>query len=39
MTEPPLDTYMETPRWRLLMYPISGFVVGLLVFGAWAFLR
>lgn len=32
-----LDTYRETPRWRLLMYPIGGFLAGLIGFGAWAF--
>lgn len=29
------DGYEETPRWRLLMYPIGGAVGVLIVFAVW----
>lgn len=29
------EDYEETPRWRLLMYPIVGFVGTLVLLGIW----
>lgn len=29
------EDYEETPRWRLLMYPIVGFAGTLALFGVW----
>lgn len=29
------DEYRETPRWRLLMYPLGGMIAVAAIFAAW----